>query len=686
MFNHLKSLSAKIVAAVFTLVALTFVADTILTQSISSRVYDRTEQLTGQMHAIVDQKDTQIKQLLGGLLASKEHAQALSHTLAKSELSAESQQKQAYLEGTRQGISLSVASLVSNAMMAGEAALAEERIEAMLEDKQIAAINLWRTDGTLAFRDNVTIEAVNSYVDADVFESRQPDPAVTIPAERRATFDKALATLSNKESFDARLEDEDGNERPVTYSYFILKNSEDCQSCHDASVPNRGVLEVAVDSSELIALFEKSNSLIKQLDAQAAEEKTALVKASQSEKDKVAQQTVRYTAELNESTQAIEDTRKEASMMSMGSKIFFFFLTILLLVLALRKLLTTPLRRLTSSMLRLAQNDLSVEASDAHRTDEIGTMSKAIGTFKENAIERQKLEREAQDHMRAQKERQQQIDTLLQEFRTRIQDSLHTVSNSAESMQQSAASLNHISSATSDRAHSVNKASSHSSENVQMMAAASTEMTSSIEEIGQQVIRTNDLVMTASDEAKETDRKVAGLASAAEKIGEVVSLIKDISEQTNMLALNATIEAARAGEAGRGFAVVAAEVKELASQTGKATEDITSRVQTIQESTGDSVEAIRSIAAKMGEISQYTTAISAAVQEQNASTNEISLNIQQAAEGTKEIVQNISEVASSTEETKSSADEVQAASATVAAVATDMRNIIDDFLKKVAAA
>ena len=355
------------------------------------------------MHAVVDQKDTQIKQLLGGLLASKEHAQALSHTLAKSELSAESQQKQAYLEGTRQGISLSVASLVSNAMMAGEAALAEERIEAMLEDKQIAAINLWRTDGTLAFRDNVTIEAVNSYVDADVFESRQPEPAVTIPAERRATFDKALETFSNKESFDARLEDEDGNERPVTYSYFILKNSEDCQSCHDASVPNRGVLEVAVDSSELIALFEKSNSLIKQLDAQAAEEKTALVKASQSEKHKVAQQTVRYTAELNESTQAIEETRKEASMMSMGSKIFFFFLTILLLVLALRKLLTTPLRRLTSSMLRLAQNDLSVEASDAHRTDEIGTMSKAIATFKENAIERQKLEREAQDHMRAQK-------------------------------------------------------------------------------------------------------------------------------------------------------------------------------------------------------------------------------------------------------------------------------------------
>ena len=198
--------------------------------------------------------------------------------------------------------------------------------------------------------------------------------------------------------------------------------------------------------------------------------------------------------------------------------------------------------------------------------------------------------------------------------------------------------------------------------------------------------RTIFLVLVASDEARETDRKVAGLASAAEKIGEVVSLIKDISEQTNLLALNATIEAARAGEAGRGFAVVAAEVKELAAQTGKATEDIANRVQIIQSSTGDSVAAIRSIASKMSEISEYTTAISAAVQEQNASTNEISMNIQQAAEGTREIVQNISEVASSTEETRSSADEVQTASATVASVASDMRTIIDDFLEKVAAA
>ena len=149
MFNHFKSLSTKIVAAVFILVALAFVADTVLTQSISSRVYDRTETLTDQMHAVVEKKDSQIELLLNGLLDSKAQSQALVHDLEKSELAAQSQQKQAYLEGTRQGISLSVASLVSNAMMAGEASQAEDQIEALLEDKQIAAINLWRTDGNL---------------------------------------------------------------------------------------------------------------------------------------------------------------------------------------------------------------------------------------------------------------------------------------------------------------------------------------------------------------------------------------------------------------------------------------------------------------------------------------------------------------------------------------------------------
>ncbi|WP_316860436.1 methyl-accepting chemotaxis protein [uncultured Cohaesibacter sp.] len=686
MKRHINSLSAKIIATVLTMVSLAFIADTFLNTSISNRVHEQTEVLTDKLHTIVAEKDSEIQKLLSGLLQSKENTQNLAHSLKAKQLSAETQHKQALLEGTRQGISLSVASLVRNAMMSGEASSALEQIDTLLENEQIAAINLWRTDGDLAFRDNRTIVDVNTFVEADVFEERDVEDRISIPEERKAVFLKALRTRSGKESIDSELKNDDGQTIPVTYSYLTLENSEDCQSCHDPKEASRGVLEVAIDSSELVALRKKSAALIEQLDQQVAAERAELIADSDKHKARVDQQTAQYTDQINQTSLDLNTTREEASLASLASKAFFFVATILLLIFALRYMVSLPLKRLVSDMLRLAKNDLSVEATKSKRKDEIGAMGQAISIFKENALEKEKLEAQAKENFLEQQQRQQLIDGLLQEFRSQIQVSLQTVSQSAERMQQSAGSLNQISSETSDRARSVNEASSHSADNVKTMAAASTEMTASIAEIGQQVVRTNNLVTAASSEAMETDTKVAGLASAAEKIGEVVSLIKDISEQTNLLALNATIEAARAGEAGRGFAVVAAEVKDLAAQTGKATEDIATRVQTIQDSTETSVHAIRSIANKMREISEYTTAISAAIQEQDASTNEISCNIQQAAEGTMEIESNIAEVASSTLQTKKSADEVEAASATVASVATDMRNVIDAFLNKVAAA
>ena len=684
--KQLKSLSAKIIAAIFALVALAFIADTLLTRSINQGVYQRTEALTGQMRAIVEAKDTEIQSLLTNLLNSREGSQQLNQTLAASKLEAKGLHKEALLEGTRHGISMSVASLISSAMMSGDAASAVEQIDTLLENDQIAAINLWRTDGNMAFRDNKTIEAVNTFVEADIFEPRDPESAIIIPDNRKAILQQALGKNSNSLSLDATIKDDEDNTIPVTYSYFLLENKEDCQSCHDSENAIRGVVEVAVASDELLALRAQSSKQIAELEKRLDAERAQLVNESKAKQEEVAKQTTHYTSELNDANAELVKTREEASLMSVGSKLFFFLLTIILLVIALGRLLSQPLKRLTSAMLRLAENDLTVEATENHREDEIGSMSRAISIFKDNAVERQKLEKESEEHMQQQQERQELIDTLFADFRSKIQLSLQTVSARAQSMQSSAEALNDISSTTSERAHSVNDASTHSSENVQIVAAASTEMMASIGEIGEQVVRTNDLVVTVSEEAGQTDTEVASLVEAAEKIGEVVSLIREISEQTNLLALNATIEAARAGEAGRGFAVVAAEVKDLAAQTGKATEDIASRIQTIQTSTGTSVEAIRSIATKMNEIREYTSAISAAVTEQSAATNEISHNIQQAAEGTKEIVLNISDVANSTEETRSSAHEVQTAAITVASVATDMRTIIDEFLEKVAAA
>ncbi|WP_172891476.1 methyl-accepting chemotaxis protein [Cohaesibacter sp. ES.047] len=676
----------KIIATVFTLVAFVFIADTLLNQSISSSVYESTEALSEQMRSVVSQKDAQIQKLLNGLLDSKAENQHVNHALASHELKAVSERKQAYLDGERYGISMSVASLVRASMLSGEAETALDQIDTLLENDQIAAINIWRDSGELAFRDNKTIEAVNRFIDAEVYEPRDAEKAVTIPSNRMKTLKQALSKNSNHESLEAEIKDEDGNTIPIAYSYFILKNDEDCQSCHDPAQPVRGILEVAVPNEELLVLRAKSEQQIGQLTKTLEAEQASLVAQSEQQKADAEAQTRDYNATMSAAKAELDSTRETASWMGLGSKIAFFLLTIGLLMVALSRVLTRPLRNLTSAMLRIAEDDLTVEANGVNRQDEIGAMSRAVSIFKDNAAARRKLEQESKEHIEQQLKRQETIDALFADFRSKIQQSLETVSTHASTMQASAVALNNISSATSEQARSADEASASSAESVQTMAAASTEMTASIAEIGEQVVRTNDLVSAATDEARETDKKVAGLASAAEHIGEVISLIRDIAEQTNLLALNATIEAARAGETGKGFAVVAAEVKNLAHQTGQATKDIETRIQAIQRSSTDSMEAIRAIATKMGEISEFTTAISAAVHEQNASTSEISHNIHEAADRTQDIVGNISGVAQSAEQTMQSSHEVESASRTVADVAHDMRNVIDDFLQKVAAA
>jgi methyl-accepting chemotaxis protein len=188
----------------------------------------------------------------------------------------------------------------------------------------------------------------------------------------------------------------------------------------------------------------------------------------------------------------------------------------------------------------------------------------------------------------------------------------------------------------------------------------------------------------ATEEARSTDSEIAGLASGAQKIGDVVKLIRDIAGQTNLLALNATIEAARAGEAGRGFAVVASEVKSLAVQTAKATEDIASHILAVQHSTGGAVEAIRKIAARMVEINQYTSAVAAAVEEQNSATGEISHNVASAAHGSGHVVEVLNEVVGAASKTRVSAEVVRDASQTVETAVSNLRLEVEGFLKNVA--
>jgi methyl-accepting chemotaxis protein len=305
-----------------------------------------------------------------------------------------------------------------------------------------------------------------------------------------------------------------------------------------------------------------------------------------------------------------------------------------------------------------------------------------IGTH-EDITER----REAQEQRmtaRQQEERRVLVENAISAFRTRAEALLQIVAESAGKMRSTATRLFDASGHTSQRTESAVRTSNEASVNVETAASATTELSGSIVDIGQQLNRAAEVVRLTVDEARATNRDIDALAHAAQKIGDVVKLIRGIAEQTNLLALNATIEAARAGEVGRGFAVVASEVKSLAVATAKATEDISNQILEVQNSTGKAVAAIGRIAHRMGEINDYTSAAAASVEEQTAATGEISHNVTSAAEGAKLVVVVLSEVAGATTETQQSAQTVLTASKSVEEAAGNLRGEVESFLTKVA--
>jgi methyl-accepting chemotaxis protein len=281
-------------------------------------------------------------------------------------------------------------------------------------------------------------------------------------------------------------------------------------------------------------------------------------------------------------------------------------------------------------------------------------------------------------------DRRARVESAISSFRERVESVLGVVGDGVSSMRGTAAGLLGSSDQTTRRAESAVRASNEASMNVETAATAAGELSSSISEISHQLTRTTDVVRKAVSEAEVTNTQISGLADAAQKIGDVVQLIHDIADQTNLLALNATIEAARAGEAGRGFTVVASEVKSLAVQTGKATEEIAEQIQAVQSSSIAAVAAIRGIAERMREISNYTSSVAASVEQQNAATGEISHNVASAARGTHEIVSVLGDVAGAATATRTSAETVLSASQTVESAVGKLRDEVESFLGKVA--
>ncbi len=349
--------------------------------------------------------------------------------------------------------------------------------------------------------------------------------------------------------------------------------------------------------------------------------------------------------------------------------------------------ITRPIRTMTSAMQALATGDMSTQVPATDTTDEIGEMAKSVEVFKVNMIEADRLrgEQEAVKQRAAEERRKAMID-LAGRFETTAGSIVTGVTAQATELQATAQSMASSADETSRQSSTVAAASEQATQNVNTVAAATEELSASVREILQRVTESTGLTNETAKAASSANTDMMALASAMERIGQVVGLISGIAGQTNLLALNATIEAARAGDAGKGFAVVASEVKALANQTAKATEEISSQISAIQAATQGSVRAIQGIVTRIGQVNETAGAIAAAVEEQGAATAEIARNVAEAAKGTMEVTTNISGVNAAAQQSGIAASEVLAVASSLSQNSEELKVQVEAFLRDVRAA
>ncbi|PTW61705.1 methyl-accepting chemotaxis protein [Breoghania corrubedonensis] len=378
--------------------------------------------------------------------------------------------------------------------------------------------------------------------------------------------------------------------------------------------------------------------------------------------------------------------RANAKFTTLLSVMSLILIVVAVLCFLVVRSISKPLGRLSDDMERLAEGDAEIEVVDRDLHDAIGHMARAVEVFRENAVAKKALETEAEKKAERDAEHKKEMMlSLANEFESVIGEIIVAVSENTRDLREASQSMSAMAEETSNQSTAVASASEQMAGNVQTVASATEEMGSSVEEIGRQAQVSSDKAETAAQAAQASVGQVQALSGSVQKIGDIVGLIQAIAEQTNLLALNATIEAARAGEAGKGFAIVAAEVKDLATQTSKATEEISSQIAEIQSETQSSAAAIETVTTLIDDLNSLATSIAAAVEEQGAATREISANIQQAAQGSEQVAGNIAGVGEAASESSTASLKVLNLADTVATHTRELRERTHSFLERVRA-